>query len=401
MPTATAPFHARWQRALVYLRERPRPSPLTPLLALLAMYTLAEDWLWQLPLVAVLGFGVLQLIRAPRWAGYACLWLGLLVFLVVFLFDLSTGPIDPNSDRDDQVEIGEQMLLDGQNPWSRPLPSGNANSAGPSSFLIAAPWVALFGRINEMTFVFYLLLFAFLMVGDVTRQNDAFPLFPLFVLCGLFGFTHTLLMGLEELYFGFLILALAWVLVGRNRLMAAGACLAIVVAGRLSYAFPAFAFLSWYLYSRHVSRSGLLRLVIGGSLGLVAVMAPYVLLFRADLIRYNPWIYAVALLEGRWPKTNPVFRLLNGVEALLGPGPGKIVVVLACLGLLLLVARSLSRLALDHPFWHVCLGGFIANMVAYLDPLLLDYILFFVIPGFMAIAFSGRAGPPRDACAPS
>ena len=380
--------------ALAYLRECPRPSPLTPLLTVMGLFILAEDWLWQLPFLAMLGFGVLLLLRAPRWAGYACLWLGLLVFLFIFIFDLSTGYVDRNSDRDDQVEIGARMLLDGENPWSRRLPSSNPNSAGAASFLIAVPWVALFDRINEMTFAFYLLLFGFLMAGDVLRQNDSFPLFVSFVLCGMFGFTHTLLMGLEELYFGYLILALAWILIGRNYVLAAGACLAVVVSSRMSYAFPAFAFLSWYFYSRHYSHRGLTRLAGGGLLGLAVVLAPYVVMFRSGLITHNPWTYAVSLLDETWPETNLVFRLLNLLAAPLGHWPAKVVIVLACLGLLLLVARSLSHLALDHPFWHLCVGGFVANMLVYLEPLLIDYLLFFVIPGFMAMAYSGRLLAP-------
>ena len=33
-------------------------------------------------------------------------------------------------------------------------------------------------------------------------------------------------------------------------------------------------------------------------------------------------------------------------------------------------------------------------MLVYLEPLLIDYLLFFVIPGFMAMAYSGRLLAP-------
>jgi hypothetical protein len=67
-------------------------------------------------------------------------------------------------------------------------------------------------------------------------------------------------------------------------------------------------------------------------------------------------------------------------------------------GLALISAASwvLRKRCQSHPFWHVCIGGFVADAMVYLPDLIRDYMPFFAIPGFMAVAWSQRRGGPSE-----
>jgi hypothetical protein len=60
----------------------------------------------------------------------------------------------------------------------------------------------------------------------------------------------------------------------------------------------------------------------------------------------------------------------------------------------------MARLQLDHPFWHLCLGGFTANVLVFTH-LPLDYLLFVVVPAMLALAWTEASPLPASAQAPS
>ena len=372
---------------LVYLRAPMAPAPLVALLLLLALFWLAAKAYTGVAFLGIVALAVAAFLRAPRWSCYALLAATLLVVTTISVFQVSTGGQDPRSTRDDAVEIAAHSLLAGDNPWTAAKISVPITT-GPASILLALPWVALFGRVNELTFVFYVLFFAFLLAGDLRYRNGTFLPLGLFICLGEFGFEHTRYWSLEELYWPYAALGLAWVLVGRGALVAAGACLGFAVCARVSYAFPVFGFLCWYTRGGRGSVSGLVRLGIGAVAGTAVVLAPFVIVAGWTLLTANPLAWAIFLSAGSWPDTNLVFRLLNRAADVAGPVLFSRLKSLLALALMWLGAERLRRADLLHPFWHLALGGFVADLLVYRVDVLNDYVLFFVVPAFMAIAHS-------------
>ncbi len=383
--TARAPAG---DQALGYLRSRVTVAPLQALLLLAALYSLAAAAPFAWVFVSVLALGIAVFLGAPRWACYAVLGVSLLLLTASFVFQISTGPQDPESDRDEAVEIAAHALLEGQNPWARTTHRFTAITTGPASIIFALPSVWLFHRINELTFVLYAALFAFLLAGDVRRENNTFLSLGLFFLAGVFGFHHTLYWSLDELYYAYVALVVAWILARRRWLVAAGACLAFAIGSRASYVLPVFGFVCWYWYRRHASARDLIMLGVGAVVGVLLIVPPFWFVAGRDLFANNMLVAAWALLKTAWPPTNPLFRGLNLVLGLVGPTAMSALKLAASFAVIWYASLRLRRVDLPHPFWHLCLGGFLADMAVYRAGLEDDYVLCFVIPGFMAIAYS-------------
>jgi hypothetical protein len=333
--------------------------------------------------------GALLILRAPRWVCYFVLWLILLAYTSLWVFTIANGPQDSQSDRDEAVEIATQAFLDGRNPWSQTTQLNTPISTGPASILLSLPAVWLFHRINELTFAFYLLFFGYLCAVDIGHRNNSFLLLGLVFIAGWLGFRHTLYWSLDELYYPFVVLAAGWVFIERDWLVAAGGCLAFAICARLSYGFPVFAFVCWYVNSHHYSRRGLSRLLLGVFLGSSLIIAPFVVTGGADFFRHNPLTTTGGLLLATaWPDTNDIFRALNLASGMLGSTAASAVKVALSLGGIYLLSR-MYRTQL-HPFWIISLGALAANAMVFRAGLYQDYALFFVVPAFMGIAHSER-----------
>jgi len=385
-----------WAR---YLSAQMRVTPLVPLLLFADLFTLGANADLGAVFPCLVAFGLLAFFRAPRWLCYTALVVAICILAFVFVFSLSIGPEDARADRDDQLEIAARGLLLGSNPWRTPIPSGNPNSTGPSSVLVALPALLLFDRINELTFLFYLVLFAILLLADVRKRNDTFPVLALLFVGGWFGLGHTLALGLDDLYYGYLALALAWWLVERGQFTGAGVCLAFAALSRLSYGFPVAGFVLWYLHDRRFTRQGLAHLGLGAAAGAALIAVPFLVLPRggpADVWEVNPFWYSI--LGQGWPHTNGLLRALDvafdSAMERVGYEPMATLKVVLALGALTYVSRSLARIDLAHPFWHLAAGGFVACFAVYIPDLLFDYMPFFVVPAFLAIAHSSRSSRP-------
>jgi hypothetical protein len=263
--------------------------------------------------------------------------------------------------------------------------------------LLAVPAVSLFGRTNELTFAFYLAFFCFLFAADARQRNGTFVPLSLFVISGFLGFQHTLQWSLEELYWAYAVLALTPLLVERNQLVAAGACLAFAFCSRASYAFPIFGSLCWWWIARRPSGAEIARLAAGALAGAVAVLAPFLIVGGADFLAHNPFTTAGDLFSRPAAETNQLFVILNAVSATFGPVAGGVLKILAALAIIGLASFRLASPSAESFFWHLCLGAFVANVLVYRSQLSQDYALFFAIPAFLATASSrgfGLGTPP-------
>ena len=378
-----------------YLQRPIRGSVLVPLLVLVVLFRLGTEAALGIVFVLVAGFGILLLAGSSRLVGYLTLIVAVAVFVFVWVFSVGNGPQDRISDRDDQLEIASRALMDGENPWRPPIPSGNPNSTGPASILVAIPFVAATGDIRPLTLLFYVTLFGFLLAGDLRQRNESFPLVVLIFLAGVFGLEHTMVMALDDLYFGYVWLAVAWLLVRGGYPLIAGVCVAFAVLTRLSYGFPVFAFIFWFLEREQYRPAPASKLLAGVVLGLVLIMIPLAVTAGPDLLEKNPLGYN--MLGQSWPDTNLIFGLLSWFFGSMHWLLGGAVKTLLALVIMWFASRAIYRRVSSHPFWHLCMGGFTAHMVVYIPDLLYDYMPFFVLPGLLAIAHSDRnpsSGPP-------
>ena len=399
--TVQAPGAPARDPALGYLRSAVAATPLQALLLLTALYFLAATAAYAWVFIGVLGLGLVVFLGAPRWVCYAILGVALLLLLATFVFQISNGPQDRDSDRDEAVEIAAQALLDGQNPWARTTQRSTPITTGPASIILALPSVWWFHRVNELTFVLYIAFFAFLLAGDLRCENDTFLSLGLFFLAGFFDFHHTLYWSLDELYYAYVALVLAWIAVRRRWFATAGACLAFAVGSRASYVLPVFGFVCWYWFSRPASAGALLVLGCGALVGLLLIVAPFWLVAGRGLPGNNMLGAAWGLLQTGWPETNPLFRGLDHLRDLIGATAMGALKLAASFAVIWFASLHLRRLELPHPFWHLCLGGFLATVAVYRAGLEGDYVLCFVIPAFMAIAYSSAGRETATHATPS
>ena len=370
-----------------YLRAPIKISVASVLFLLAALYTSAANAALAGSFLLLTALGLLMLLRASRWSCYVLAMLGLIVHSYTYVFHISNGPHDRDSDRDEAVESATQSFIDGRNPWSTQSPLGNAITTGPASVLLAAPVVAMFDEVDVVTFAVYLFLFGFLAYGDLSTRNETFIPIALVIITGVLGFQHTMHWSLEELYFGIPFMATAWLLLRHGSPVYSGACLSLTLLVRTSYAFAVFGFLLWFATTRQFTRSSVVRVAWGMLFGAVVGLAPFVVTAGPEFVARNPFTVAGSYLTSAWPDTNVAFRLLNGLLRFAGGGAGvlKAVVGLAAVAL---IAWSIRRHAITHPFWHIAAGGFVASLVVLWPDWMDDYWLMFVWPTVMAAAWS-------------
>jgi len=385
-----------------YLRERTRPGPLVVLLLLAIAYPFAASAAQAGVFVALCVLAALLAARAPRWLCYAALAAVLCVMVSGYVFGVANGAEDAQSERDEAVELAAQALVSGTNPWARRTPLDMPITTGPASVLAALPSVLTTGRINATSFLFYALFFAVLCAADIRQRNESFLPLGLFFLSGFFGFQHALYWSLDELAWAYLALAWGAWLLERGWPMGAGACLAFALCSRVSYAFPVFALLCWDWYRPRAPRH-LWGVAAGAALATGLIAAPFLFVAGSDLLAHNPLTVAGRLLGKPWPDTNPVFHALNAVVAAVGPRPAAVVKAALALAAIWYTAARIGRSGPAHPFWHLCFAAVLATFLVYPAGVSDDYILFFAVPAFLAIAWSpsgfGTAAGARAAAA--
>jgi hypothetical protein len=342
-------------------------------------------------MVILLGLGLAALVfRPPRGLFYALVALVLLVHVFFYTQRISRLDQDGISNRDDAVELTAQALLRLENPWSNVPELGMRATSGPASILFAVPFVLVFNDINWLAALFWLLLFLFLLWGDLTRRNHTFPLLVLLFVLGFLGFTHTLFWSLEELYFPFLFIALGYICTTRGRLYLTGAFLGAAVMFRLNYAFIVLGYLVWYYLNINNSWKHQLKMIAGMGIAVVLILAPFVLVGGQEFWTENAIVYALNMSgNSEWPSVNIFFRGLNFLTRQIGEGAMRFVKLGLVVALQVFFSFQLRRLR--QPFFHLTLAAFLALTIAWFPPHVpKDYQLFIVIPAFMAVAYTSK-----------
>jgi hypothetical protein len=342
-------------------------------------------------MIYFLGLGLMILVfRPPRIVFYALMILILATHVFYYTQVISRWDQDAISNRDDAVEMTARVFTRLENPWSHVPQLGMNATTGPASILFALPFILVFNEINWLATLFWMLLFGFLLIGDVTTRNSTFPVLVLLFVLGIFSFTHTLFWSLDELYFPYLLIALAYLCITRRRLILTGVLLGAAMMFRLNYAFVVLGFMVWYYLNMNHSGKEQLKLLVGIGIAIALVVLPFVFIDGREFWSNNSIITAYSM-SGTvdWSSNNIFFRGLNFLTRKLGAGAMRFVKLGLVAGILLFISLQLRRL--HQPFYHVTLGSFLALTVAWFPPHLpKDYQLFFLIPAFMAIAFTSK-----------
>ena len=342
---------------------------------------------FSLMIYAVLFCIAALLLKLPRWVLYSTIILALILHIFYLTQIVAKFDQDANSTRDDAVELTAQAFIRGENPWNHTPEMDVRATTGPASIWLAIPFVLIFGEINWLAFLFWILIFAILLVGDTQNKNNTFPTLASLFIIGILGFSHTLTWSLDELYFPFLFIALAYWAVIRQHYFLTGILLAIPPLFRLNYIFIIMGFLCWFLFYKKFSVHSLLRIGLGATLAILLIVVPFILIGGNEFYKFNPFLLAFSFSEiSEWPSNNIFFHVLN----YLGRHTDPTTLIFLKLGIIsgiLLVSASFLR-RIQHPFWHIAIAALLAQTIAWFSNIAADYELLFVIPAFMAVAFT-------------
>jgi hypothetical protein len=320
-------------------------------------------------------------LRVPRGVVYAAILLGVLWWVSDYVFIYAHGGQDKGADRDDAVEIGARALGAGKNPWHKHSILGLPITTGPTSLLLALPFVALSNSIDALTFAFWALFLVLLALGDVRTQNRTFPFLAGFLLLPFSGFSHTLFWALDELYYGAILVAALWLLMESQRLFLAGALAGLIALGRLSYSFGLLAFGIWWLLARRPRPREILRLFFGGVAVAVALLVTFRLAAGKGIWREN-FLHNLPqepLVTG----SNALATALAGLLARLGGS----VWVATLMVIALIIPISIALRHERQPFLLFGIGMLLAHTIAFAPGQPLDYMLAVLIPGMYAVAY--------------
>lgn len=306
--------------------------------------------------------------------------MALAIHVVAYVQIVANGAHDPQSTRDTAVELGAMALLRGENPWSVDL--GVPMTTGPTSILLAAPFVAVFGEINWLSCGFWFAFFGALLWFDVRSSSNAWPALVALFLLGVLDFDYTLYWSLEEFYFPVVYLAAAYALATRSRWFFVGACLAAAVLTRPNYLLHAMAFALWYAPTDEPDRRRHgAQIAAGFVLASALILTPFLVVGGSHFVAENPWRTALHFGAGGWPEYNPLYRGLNEL------GIGPLTKGFAALGAM--VATSWALRGAAHPFWHLVVAGLAAHTFVWvpLSPYAAkDYSLIVVLPAMLGAA---------------
>lgn len=328
------------------------------------------------------------LLHRGRWLVYILLLVALVIHLFTFTHIVSEGAQDSGSTRDEAVEVTTRALLRGENAWN--ANPGVPATTGPTGILLAVPFVLAFGKINWLSFGFWLSLVLILLWYDIGLRNSTWLILSMLFLLGWLGLEHTLYWSLEELYYPILFFPGATALAARKQEWGIGVLAAAAIWSRLNYAFLWIGFGLWYLSVFSLDKHKIFRMGIGFLMTSVVILLPFVLIGKEDLVTANPWTHALGFGMASWPDTNFVFHMLNQISVQLGAETLRWLKLGAALLLVLGAAWMLNVARVSHPFWHVAMAAFVAHTVFWLPayPWSRDYVLMFVLPAMLGISMT-------------
>jgi hypothetical protein len=375
-----------------YLLGSIRIQPITALLMLLYVYIYfksAPVYSWVL--YGILLFTVMTAVRLPRWLIYKIVLVAMIALVGWGTFVDSKGPHDGGSDRDDGVEIAASTLMRGNNPWNERTQLNPAITTGPSSILLAVPFVALFGEINLLTFIMWTVFLIFILVGDVAYRNSCLATIILLLLFPLSGFLHTLHWSLDELYYGAIVLPVLWFALKRNKLVIAGVVGAFICFVRLSYAPVVVAAGLWWLFERKREVKAYSKIAAGGISYVVAVVSVFGVIGGNEFFANNFWHNSQ--MQSLNDTTNIITNVLSNALGWFPAGPiGSMFIILP-----VIVISAIAMRSVPHPFYHMSIAGLLGHTIAFSPHFVMDYQLMFVIPALYSIAFAsnrkGREAP--------
>jgi hypothetical protein len=195
---------------------------------------------------------------------------------------------------------------------------------------------------------------------------------------------------LDELYYPFLLFPWVYVALRRKRLFLAGFLLAAIMLFRLSYVFMVLGCLFWYAFDRRPSVRDVLQLGGGALIAAAFIVAPFVIIGGHEFFQYNAFTTAYSYSGFTdWPETNIIFQGLNTMSASVGPVGIRLVRLGLFCSLLFALTWRLRSSTIPHPFWHITASSFLAHIIIWFPSLWpLDYSLIFVLPAFLALAFT-------------
>jgi hypothetical protein len=332
------------------------------------------------------------LLRLSRWCVYGLLLIGVLLHIYAFTFVLANGRHDLESTRDEALESTSRALLRGENAWIVDPSLDSPATTGPTSVLVAIPFMIGFNSINGLSFAFWASFCLALLAGDVLHRNQTWPALAAILTFGAWGIDHTLYWSLDELYYAFTYLALAYLAARRGWWVAVGILLAASVLSRASYVFPVIGFGLWFATCHLATRRSAIQTSVGLMLGTAVILLPFVVIGGTAFWDRNPWVLALQFGDAPWPSTNALYRALNQLMADMGsPLHARALksgLVLAVLGV---VAWALRRHRIEHPFWHVTAGALLAHALVWVPVgISSDYVLMVLLPAMLGVAMNSR-----------
>lgn len=375
--------------ASTYLWNPARSDGYTWLLVALALYQIAgmPTAAYQFSALLFLGLAVALVLKAHRWPIYVLLITLATIGTAQTVFVEANGPQDAQADRDETVETAARAFLARANPWTQHTPMGNNITTGPASLLIAAPFVKIWGRVDGLTFLFWLGLLGFLLMGDLAHQNDSFLNLALFYLLGQFEVARAQYWSLEELYFPQLMIAGAFLATRGGRHVVVGALLAVAVMCRTNYVFLVVAFLLWFWRgARGGEGRAWIRLAVGGAVAAITVLL--IIGVRCDFGTFDDYLRVTSAVAGQPLADVPMTAPARAASWILGTKLGPPLMGLVALALIVLAGCRLPRW--HHPFRALALASFLAQTLVWYPARAMDYTLVWAIPLLFSIGWRDR-----------
>lgn len=327
--------------------------------------------------------------KASKYVTYGLMLVALLLNIACYTLKISDDPaIDRLADRDEMVEIAARGLMDGKNPWTLSTQLGTGFTVGPASVLIAIPAVLFFGKINILSFVFYILLTCYLLYNDYKNKNESFIVAGLIMLNGSFYLQNAMYYSLDEHFFPVLYFVVAYELCIRNRSFGAGLVLSLTYLSRLSWTLPLLTFLMFYGVHwesdfRHV-RSLLTGLLIGS----VIILFPFlVIVGPSSLAANNSFLTNMQLAgAGGVIDANSIMSYLDHAGTVYGIKSSylKSLTALGVMVSLMVIAYRYARL--QSLFLYLGFSSLLSFTVIHCPLKPTDYALAIVLPGIIHIS---------------
>lgn len=335
-------------------------------------------------LIALLVLLVILLSKITRKYIYLISLLVIVFFIGMHTIYFAHGSQYLGADRDTALVIAARSLLQLNNPWDNITQLGGVIDTGPTSILLALPFVKIFSSTNLLNFLFYIILVALFLQGDVTKKNNSFILIVTLILFFNSGFWHNFFWTLGEYYYGIPFLFAAWLATNHQRNSLAGALLAAALWVRVSYLLLIFAFLGWWLFYYWPGWKQWLRLITGGIISSLIIWLPFLFICGQSLLDFNPIMPALKFNKSDWPDVNIIFHNLNTLSQLLGNNFVVLKLILAisvALGLALLLRKRYSQ-----PFLHITILSFLSITIFWSPKVMADYQLIYMIPALLFVS---------------